>query len=219
MWQPAWGVRTILEALISFMTAPADGAVGALEFSPEERRRLARASTDYHHELMPSLPELSSDSNSTSGKFKEEAAKLYSMAAQVKVEEAAEERNATGETEQEQPRSGEASDNQVAATVARSADTVDHSSSTANLDGSNTVERSDQPEQELRRRVDASGRTGGVYSENVNSASRDDINPSRIQRSRQSTRADRLLYYALFIGMVVAAILYRKMLRWFREQI
>jgi len=54
-WQPAWGVRTILEALISFMTTPGDGAVGALDFTPEERRRLARESKKYTHALMPEL--------------------------------------------------------------------------------------------------------------------------------------------------------------------
>ena len=29
LWQPAWGIRLILEALISFLPTPADGAIGA----------------------------------------------------------------------------------------------------------------------------------------------------------------------------------------------
>ena len=47
LWQPAWGIRLILEALISFMPTPADGAVGALDWSPQERKRLAKLSRDF----------------------------------------------------------------------------------------------------------------------------------------------------------------------------
>ena len=31
-WQPAWGIRTIIEALIAFFPTPSDGALGALEW-------------------------------------------------------------------------------------------------------------------------------------------------------------------------------------------
>ncbi|OWY90522.1 Ubiquitin-conjugating enzyme E2, partial [Phytophthora megakarya] len=41
-WQPAWGVRLILEALISFMPTKGEGAIGALDFPAEERKRLAK---------------------------------------------------------------------------------------------------------------------------------------------------------------------------------
>jgi len=44
LWQPAWGIRLILEALISFLDTPADGAIGALDWSETERKRLAQAS-------------------------------------------------------------------------------------------------------------------------------------------------------------------------------
>ncbi|GKZ00486.1 hypothetical protein MPSEU_001001100 [Mayamaea pseudoterrestris] len=47
LWQPAWGVRLILEALISFLPTPADGAIGALDWSVKERKRLAAKSVDY----------------------------------------------------------------------------------------------------------------------------------------------------------------------------
>ena len=40
-WQPAWGIRTILEALVAFFPTPADGALGALQWRPDERRKLA----------------------------------------------------------------------------------------------------------------------------------------------------------------------------------
>merc|ERR1711862_467790 len=42
LWQPAWGIRLILEALISFLPTPADGAIGALDWTKEERRRVAK---------------------------------------------------------------------------------------------------------------------------------------------------------------------------------
>lgn len=47
LWQPAWGIRLILEALVSFLPSPADGAIGALDWKPEERKRLAKKSVDF----------------------------------------------------------------------------------------------------------------------------------------------------------------------------
>lgn len=39
-WQPSWGIRTILTALIGFMPSAAEG-LGALDFPDHERRKLA----------------------------------------------------------------------------------------------------------------------------------------------------------------------------------
>mmetsp|Transcript_2468 Transcript_2468/g.3883 ORF Transcript_2468/g.3883 Transcript_2468/m.3883 type:complete len:229 (-) Transcript_2468:618-1304(-) len=47
LWQPAWGIRLILEAIISFLPTPADGAVGALDWSSDERKRLAKDSLNF----------------------------------------------------------------------------------------------------------------------------------------------------------------------------
>jgi len=47
LWQPAWGIRLILEALISFLPTPGDGAIGALDYKLEERRRLAKTSQSF----------------------------------------------------------------------------------------------------------------------------------------------------------------------------
>lgn len=46
-WQPAWGVRTMLEALISFLPSDPGGALGSLDWTPEERKALAKASHSY----------------------------------------------------------------------------------------------------------------------------------------------------------------------------
>lgn len=43
-WQAAWGIRLILEALVSFLPTEGDGALGALDYSRAERRRLANQS-------------------------------------------------------------------------------------------------------------------------------------------------------------------------------
>lgn len=48
LWQPAWGIRLILEALISFLPTKGDGAIGALEWTSNERKRLAKKSWEYN---------------------------------------------------------------------------------------------------------------------------------------------------------------------------
>lgn len=40
-WRPSWSIRTALLALIGFMPTQSAGALGALEYPPAERRRLA----------------------------------------------------------------------------------------------------------------------------------------------------------------------------------
>lgn len=46
-WQPAWGIRTALMALISFFPTKAEGAIAGLDWTDEERKRLARDSLDW----------------------------------------------------------------------------------------------------------------------------------------------------------------------------
>lgn len=43
-WQPSWSIRTALLAIIGFMPTHANGAIGALDYSPEERQALAKKS-------------------------------------------------------------------------------------------------------------------------------------------------------------------------------
>ena len=40
-WQAAWGIRLMLEALVSFLPTEGDGALGALDYTSAERKRLA----------------------------------------------------------------------------------------------------------------------------------------------------------------------------------
>jgi len=63
LWQPAWGIRTIIEALRSHFPFPGDGAIGALDWPGELRRRLAKESLEFvcqtsgkpNRELLPEL--------------------------------------------------------------------------------------------------------------------------------------------------------------------
>lgn len=43
-WRPSWSIRTVLIALIGFMPTPGNGAIAALDYTDEERRKLARRS-------------------------------------------------------------------------------------------------------------------------------------------------------------------------------
>lgn len=46
-WTPTWGVRTALLAIIGFMETPGEGALGSLDYTPDERRILAKRSLAY----------------------------------------------------------------------------------------------------------------------------------------------------------------------------
>lgn len=41
-WQPSWSIRTALLALIAFMPTPGNGTIGSLDYTPEERQKLAK---------------------------------------------------------------------------------------------------------------------------------------------------------------------------------
>ncbi|CAJ0587075.1 unnamed protein product, partial [Mesorhabditis spiculigera] len=43
-WLPSWSIRTALHALVGFMATDSGGAIGALDYPPAERKRLAKAS-------------------------------------------------------------------------------------------------------------------------------------------------------------------------------
>lgn len=89
LWQPAWGIRLILEALISFLPTPADGALGALDYKPADRRRLAKQSQSFCcpicgpvAKLLPKLDpdrKKSATNNGSSGNFSKEIAKLQRL--------------------------------------------------------------------------------------------------------------------------------------------
>lgn len=47
MWQPAWGIRTVILALMGFFPTEARGAIGGLDYTKEERRAFAKQSKNW----------------------------------------------------------------------------------------------------------------------------------------------------------------------------
>ncbi|KAH7647767.1 Ubc6p like ubiquiting conjugating enzyme E2 transmembrane domain at C [Cryptosporidium bovis] len=47
LWQPAWGIRTMLDALHAFFPTPGEGAIHSLDWSPEIRKKLAEESVNW----------------------------------------------------------------------------------------------------------------------------------------------------------------------------
>lgn len=43
-WQPSWSIRTAILAIVGFLPTKGEGAIGALDYTPEERKGLARKS-------------------------------------------------------------------------------------------------------------------------------------------------------------------------------
>mmetsp|Transcript_22990 Transcript_22990/g.45870 ORF Transcript_22990/g.45870 Transcript_22990/m.45870 type:complete len:349 (+) Transcript_22990:246-1292(+) len=78
-WQPAWGIRLILEAIRSFMTTPGEGAIGAIDCSKEERRRLAKDSHKYRCAVCGPIASLIPEGGKEDGgaKFKDEIKQLH----------------------------------------------------------------------------------------------------------------------------------------------
>ncbi|XP_029903250.1 ubiquitin-conjugating enzyme E2 J1 [Myripristis murdjan] len=69
-WQPSWSIRTALIAIIGFMPTKGEGAIGSLDYTPEERRALAKKSQDFCCEacgcsMRSALLALSPNSNPT----------------------------------------------------------------------------------------------------------------------------------------------------------
>uniref|UniRef100_A0A8C5M800 Ubiquitin-conjugating enzyme E2 J1 n=1 Tax=Leptobrachium leishanense TaxID=445787 RepID=A0A8C5M800_9ANUR len=46
-WQPSWSIRTALLAIIGFMPTKGEGAIGSLDYTPEERKSLAKKSQEF----------------------------------------------------------------------------------------------------------------------------------------------------------------------------
>lgn len=54
-WQPSWGIRTILTALVGFMPSKPEG-VGALDYPEDERRGLAKKSHTFYCARCETMP-------------------------------------------------------------------------------------------------------------------------------------------------------------------
>lgn len=85
-WQPSWSIRTALLAIIGFMPTPAQGTIGSLDYSPEERRALARRSVDWSCSLCGVASSLLLPPGQEDNKTKEEVEQIVNSV-QFKSEE------------------------------------------------------------------------------------------------------------------------------------
>jgi len=85
-WQPSWSIRTALLAIIGFMPTPAQGTIGSLDYSPEERRALARRSVDWSCSLCGVAGSLLLPPGQEDNKTKEEVEQIVNSV-QFKSEE------------------------------------------------------------------------------------------------------------------------------------
>uniref|UniRef100_A0A8D0G7H7 Ubiquitin-conjugating enzyme E2 J1 n=1 Tax=Sphenodon punctatus TaxID=8508 RepID=A0A8D0G7H7_SPHPU len=88
-WQPSWSIRTALLAIIGFMPTKGEGAIGSLDYTPEERKALAKKSLDFCCEGCGSamkialLPLSSGSASSQADKEAKELARQISFKAEV----------------------------------------------------------------------------------------------------------------------------------------
>uniref|UniRef100_F6YH86 Ubiquitin-conjugating enzyme E2 J1 n=1 Tax=Monodelphis domestica TaxID=13616 RepID=F6YH86_MONDO len=88
-WQLSWSIRTALLAIIGFMPTKGEGAIGSLDYSPEERRALAKKSQDFCCERCGSamkialLPLSSGSDSSQTDEEAKELARQISFKAEV----------------------------------------------------------------------------------------------------------------------------------------
>lgn len=79
-WQPSWSIRTALLAIIGFMPTHGAGALGSLDYTPEERKVLAKRSQDYKCPNCGSinniLKEVTEESETTKREAQELAAQM-----------------------------------------------------------------------------------------------------------------------------------------------
>lgn len=64
-WQPSWSIRTALLALIAFMPTAAEGTIGSIDYSPAERKILAKRSVSW---VCPQCGEIATLLSSTAAK-------------------------------------------------------------------------------------------------------------------------------------------------------
>uniref|UniRef100_V9KEY5 Ubiquitin-conjugating enzyme E2 J1 n=1 Tax=Callorhinchus milii TaxID=7868 RepID=V9KEY5_CALMI len=88
-WQPSWSIRTALLAIIGFMPTKGEGAIGSLDYTPEERKALAKKSQDFNCETCGSnvklalLPSTTASIPSQADKEAKELAKRINFKAET----------------------------------------------------------------------------------------------------------------------------------------
>lgn len=79
-WQPSWSIRTALLALISFMPTPGNGTIGSLDYSTEERQKLAKKSLNWKCDTCGKIVNILSKNTSKKPITEEEQTMLNTIA-------------------------------------------------------------------------------------------------------------------------------------------
>ncbi|XP_045612098.1 ubiquitin-conjugating enzyme E2 J1 [Procambarus clarkii] len=86
-WQPSWSIRTALLAIIGFMPTPANGTIGSLDYTANERAKLAIKSQEYECPQCGSINVLLKERTSDNKELQEEAREVMGqVAVSVRVE-------------------------------------------------------------------------------------------------------------------------------------
>ncbi|XP_063405304.1 ubiquitin-conjugating enzyme E2 J1-like [Mytilus trossulus] len=78
-WQPSWSIRTALLAIIGFMPTHGSGAIGSLDYPPEERKKLAKRTLDWKCENCGNIAAILKPVTEASKAANEEAKELASQ--------------------------------------------------------------------------------------------------------------------------------------------
>ncbi|KAH8556024.1 non-canonical ubiquitin conjugating enzyme 1 [Umbelopsis sp. PMI_123] len=113
-WQPAWGVRTVMLGIMGFFPTKAEGAIGGIDYQPDERKKLARSSRVWtctacqssNLELLPDIPKANVHTQSRDIGDMPQFSFSYAENKPVKSDLAVNENNNNTSTTQEQPQSG-----------------------------------------------------------------------------------------------------------------
>lgn len=83
-WQPSWSIRTALLALIAFMPTPAAGTIGSLDYTPDERKILAKKSQNWQCDICGKIADkLSNTATSCTPLSSEESNLIQQIALKV----------------------------------------------------------------------------------------------------------------------------------------
>ena len=204
-WQPAWGIRTILEALISFFPTKGEGAVGALDWTSDERKRLVLPSQEFccsvckekNKDLIPKLKKKDDSKKTTtkkkSTKFADQISQMHMHAATGKL--------AVGSNGGESGESG------------GSGSTGGGSGGSGSNGGNETTNGTKKTETALRQRqqtrtTQPPAATTTPAAPRTTMQQQQQQSPAVVERNSST-----LLYLAILLGCGVMFLLYRKISR------
>jgi len=130
-WQPSWSIRTALLAIIGFMPTPGQGTIGSLDYTPDERKALARRSVDWScTQCGTASTLLLPPSQEKNAEQKEEMEKIVQSVAFKSEEEIAQQKKTSAPAEAASS-AGAASEPAAASTAAPSASSTSSPSSSS----------------------------------------------------------------------------------------